>query len=97
MSPVESVSRFTCGWKYSGYVALSASFVFNSIRMMSQVLKNRVDRRKQTALTRPCCLSEFYGPGEPYNKLTGKDASRAIAKWSVAEEDLNDDLVRTVQ
>lgn len=35
-----------------------------------------------------------YGPGGNYNVFTGKDASRAIAKWSMAEEDLNDDLVR---
>lgn len=33
-----------------------------------------------------------YGPGGSYNKFTGKDASRAVAKWSMAEEDLNDNL-----
>ena len=59
MSPVESVSRFTCGWKYSGYVALSVSFVLNSVRMMSQVLKDRIDRRKQTALTNDTVLLPF--------------------------------------
>ena len=37
---------------------------------------------------------EAYGPGGSYNKFTGKDASRAVAKWSMAEEDLNDNLVR---
>lgn len=35
---------------------------------------------------------EAYGPGGSYNKFTGKDASRAVAKWSMAEEDLNDNL-----
>lgn len=28
--------------------------------------------------------------------FSGKDASRAIAKWSMSEEDLNDNLVRKV-
>lgn len=28
--------------------------------------------------------------------FSGKDASRAIAKWSMLEEDLNDNLVRKV-
>lgn len=38
--------------------------------------------------------AEVYGPGGSYNAFTGKDASRAIAKWSMKEEDLNDNLVR---
>lgn len=29
--------------------------------------------------------------------FSGKDASRAIAKWSMSEEDLNDNLVRTLK
>ncbi|KAJ7374369.1 hypothetical protein OS493_007466 [Desmophyllum pertusum] len=35
---------------------------------------------------------KVYGPGGSYNKFSGKDASRAIAKWSMEEEDLNDNL-----
>jgi len=35
---------------------------------------------------------KVYGPGGNYNVFTGKDASRAIAKWSMSEEDLNDNL-----
>ena len=37
---------------------------------------------------------EVYGPGGSYNAFAGKDASRAIAKWSMSEGDLNDNLVR---
>ncbi len=40
------------------------------------------------------CL-EVYGAGGSYNVFSGKDASRAIAKWSMSPEDLNDNLVRT--
>ena len=40
----------------------------------------------------PCV--EVYGRGGSYNVFSGKDASRAIAKWSMSEEDLNDNLVR---
>ena len=39
--------------------------------------------------------AEVYGRGGSYNAFSGKDASRAIAKWSMSEEDLNDNLVRT--
>ena len=36
----------------------------------------------------------MYGPGGKYNLFSGKDASRALAKWSMSKEDLTDDLVR---
>ena len=38
----------------------------------------------------------MYGPGGKYNLFSGKDASRALAKWSMSKEDLTDDLVRKV-
>lgn len=38
---------------------------------------------------------EVYGAGGSYDMFSGKDASRAIAKWSMSPEDLNDNLVRT--
>ncbi|KAM4043421.1 LOW QUALITY PROTEIN: neudesin [Anomaloglossus baeobatrachus] len=31
---------------------------------------------------------EFYGKGAPYNKLAGKDSTRAVAKMSLEPEDL---------
>jgi len=35
---------------------------------------------------------DFYGKGAPYNALAGKDSSRAVAKMSLDELDLNDDI-----
>eukprot|EP00382_Lankesteria_abbotti_P004467 CAMPEP_0113846534 /NCGR_PEP_ID=MMETSP0372-20130328/1358_1 /TAXON_ID=340204 /ORGANISM="Lankesteria abbotti" /LENGTH=106 /DNA_ID=CAMNT_0000815683 /DNA_START=46 /DNA_END=366 /DNA_ORIENTATION=+ /assembly_acc=CAM_ASM_000359 len=32
---------------------------------------------------------EFYGPGKPYNMFAGKDATVALAKMSLQEEDTN--------
>ncbi len=34
---------------------------------------------------------DFYGPEHKYHGLAGKDASRAMGMWSLAETDLNDD------
>ncbi|XP_024124788.1 neudesin [Oryzias melastigma] len=34
---------------------------------------------------------EFYGKNAPYNALTGKDSSRAVAKMSLNPEDLTSD------
>eukprot|EP00300_Choanocystis_sp_HF-7_P042121 c888_g1_i1.p1 GENE.c888_g1_i1~~c888_g1_i1.p1 ORF type:complete len:115 (-),score=24.26 c888_g1_i1:157-474(-) len=42
----------------------------------------------------------FYGPGGGYGALAGRDASRALAKMSLAEEDLElpaDDLTAEEQ
>ncbi|CAH1789519.1 unnamed protein product [Owenia fusiformis] len=35
---------------------------------------------------------DFYGPGNAYNALTGKDASRAIAMMSIDEDEMTPDL-----
>ncbi|XP_035692675.1 neudesin-like [Branchiostoma floridae] len=35
---------------------------------------------------------DFYGKGAGYNALAGKDATRAVAKWSLEPEDLNSDI-----
>ncbi|KAJ8309127.1 hypothetical protein KUTeg_014001 [Tegillarca granosa] len=35
---------------------------------------------------------DFYGPGAAYSALAGKDASRAIALWSLEEKDMHHDL-----
>ncbi|MBN3313872.1 NENF protein, partial [Atractosteus spatula] len=37
---------------------------------------------------------DFYGKGAPYNALTGKDCTRAVAKMSLDPEDLTYDTVR---
>ncbi|XP_060040111.1 neudesin [Erinaceus europaeus] len=34
---------------------------------------------------------EFYGPGAPYNTLTGKDSTRGVAKMSLDPSDLTHD------
>ncbi|KAK2160266.1 hypothetical protein LSH36_137g06102 [Paralvinella palmiformis] len=35
---------------------------------------------------------DFYAPGASYNALTGKDCTRAVAKMSLDEKDLNGDI-----
>ncbi|XP_069118634.1 uncharacterized protein [Argopecten irradians] len=35
---------------------------------------------------------DFYGPGAGYHALVGRDASRAIALWSLEEKDMVHDL-----
>ncbi|XP_004082828.1 neudesin [Oryzias latipes] len=35
---------------------------------------------------------EFYGKNAPYNALTGKDSTRAVAKMSLNPEDLTSDI-----
>uniref|UniRef100_A0A8C7ZIP2 Neudesin neurotrophic factor n=1 Tax=Oryzias sinensis TaxID=183150 RepID=A0A8C7ZIP2_9TELE len=39
---------------------------------------------------------EFYGKNAPYNALTGKDSTRAVAKMSLNPEDLTSDIVSSV-
>ena len=37
---------------------------------------------------------DFYAKGKSYGMLAGKDCTRAIAKWSIKEKDINNrDLV----
>jgi len=43
-------------------------------------------------MCQPTGNSKLYGPGGLYELWTGKDASRALAKRSFLEEDLNNDL-----
>ena len=33
---------------------------------------------------------DFYGPGGDYHVLAGRDVTRAIARWSLSSDDLND-------
>ncbi|EDO36774.1 predicted protein, partial [Nematostella vectensis] len=35
---------------------------------------------------------DLYGYGESYNSMAGKECSRAIAKWSLAAENMNGNL-----
>lgn len=35
---------------------------------------------------------DFYGKGKSYNVLVGKDATRAVALWSLEEKDLTHDV-----
>ena len=39
--------------------------------------------------------ADFYGKGAGYNALAGKDCTRAVAKWSLKEEDMIPDVVRS--
>ena len=38
-------------------------------------------------------FKDFYGYGKPYGVFAGKDATRAVAKWSKNESDMTSDLV----
>jgi membrane-associated progesterone receptor component len=40
---------------------------------------------------------DFYGYGKPYGVFAGKDATRAVAKWSKNESDMTSDLVSFIQ
>lgn len=40
-------------------------------------------------------LVDFYGKGAGYSILSAKDASYAIAKWSLEKKDMHHDLVST--
>ncbi|XP_072031683.1 uncharacterized protein [Amphiura filiformis] len=35
---------------------------------------------------------DYYGKGASYNALAGKDCTRAVAKWSLKEEDMTSDV-----
>ena len=37
--------------------------------------------------------TDFYGKGAAYNQLAGRDASYAIATWSLEDKDMHHDLV----
>jgi len=37
--------------------------------------------------------TDFYGKGAAYSQLAGRDASYAIAKWSLEDKDMHHDLV----
>ena len=40
------------------------------------------------------CNADFYGKGAGYNALAGRDCTRAVALWSLDEDDMISDVVR---
>lgn len=42
------------------------------------------------------CFSDFYGKGAGYSILAAKDATYALAKWSLEKKDMHHDLVTEI-
>lgn len=52
-------------------------------------------KKKKMSKMQHVFFVDFYGKGAGYSILSAKDASYAIAKWSLEKKDMHHDLVST--
>lgn len=69
------------------------------------IRRSRTRAHSRSSPTCRCLLWSRYGPGAPYNKLLGRDATRALATMELiqvdlapmAEEDMDTDELKTLR